>query len=245
MTTFNFSNPFFILFLVLCGHTIAFQERLSFAIVSKAVGYRALLGPLFTSESDAERLKQKAEDLRKEVEEFEQARQQEIKEKNYEIAKQQQVKDEYNAKYSVIVPILKQDGSVKDESCFFKPRLSESSSRILRLDILPPLGAVLGEAEAEGTGVPLVVVDEVEPGSAAAAAGLRAGDLIRACTACRTVMATPTWQLLGGGIGQPKTERFMYGADGRPFEEALEAVGSNRMDPLGRPAVLVVERRQG
>ena len=30
--------------------------------------------------------------------------------------------------------------------------------------------------------------------------------------------------------------------DGRPFEEVMEAVSSNRMDPEGRPVWLVLER---
>ena len=46
---------------------------------------------------------------------------------------------------------------------------------------------------------------------------------------------------------RPKTFRFIFGADldakpARDFEEVLGAVGSNRLDPQGRPAILVVER---
>ena len=53
--------------------------------------------------------------------------------------------------------------------------------------------------------------------------------------------------MLVGGIGQPKTVRFMYSADGRrsSFEEVMEALKSNRMDPGGRDVVLVVERIKG
>ena len=69
----------------------------------------------------------------------------------------------------------------------------------------------------------------------------------RATSAVRQQMEMPTWQLLGGGIGRPKTFRFIFGADldakpARDFEEVLGAVGSNRLDPQGRPAILVVER---
>jgi hypothetical protein len=53
---------------------------------------------------------------------------------------------------------------------------------------------------------------------------------------------TPTWQLIAGGIGQPKTKRYMYSVDGRPLEEVLMAVASNRMDPQGRDVWLVLER---
>ena len=58
-------------------------------------------------------------------------------------------------------------------------------------------------------------------------------------------MSTPTWQLIAGRIGQPKTKRFIYSVDGRPLEEVLEAVGSNRMDPEGRDVWLVLERMDG
>jgi hypothetical protein len=57
-------------------------------------------------------------------------------------------------------------------------------------------------------------------------------------------MERPTWQLMVGGIGVPKTKRFMYSVDDRPFEEVLEAIVSNRMDPDQRPVLLVVERRE-
>ena len=103
-----------------------------------------------------------------------------------------------------------------------------------------PLGLVLGESEDI---VGAVCVDEVAEGSNGEASGVKAGDLLRACTACQMVMDTPTWQILAGGIGVPKTKRFMYSVDARPFEEVLDAVSSNRMDPEERPAVLVLERR--
>ena len=73
-------------------------------------------------------------------------------------------------------------------------------------------------------------------------AGIKQGDVLRAITACQTTMETPTWQLIAGGIGQPKTKRFMYSVDGRPLEEVLDAVGSNRMDVQGRDVWLVLER---
>lgn len=71
---------------------------------------------------------------------------------------------------------------------------------------------------------------------------IQEGDVLRAVTACQTTMETPTWQLLAGGIGQPKTKRFMFSVDGRPLEEVLDAVESNRMDVARRDVVLVVER---
>ena len=98
---------------------------------------------------------------------------------------------------------------------------------------------IIGESED----VPgIIQVDEVAPGSNSDSTGVREGDVLRACTACQVSMETPTWQLIAGGIGQPKTKRFMFSVDGRPFEEVMDAVASNRMDPEGRPVWLVLER---
>ena len=85
-------------------------------------------------------------------------------------------------------------------------------------------------------------MDEVVPNGNGDIAGIRTSDVLRAITACQTTMETPTWQLLAGGIGQPKTNRFMYSVDGRPLEEVMNAIGSNRMDPEGRDVWLVLER---
>jgi hypothetical protein len=89
----------------------------------------------------------------------------------------------------------------------------------------------------------LVTVDDLAPeGNGATVGKIQQGDILRAVTACQTTMETPTWQLLAGGIGMPKTKRFMYSVDGKPLEEVLDAVGSNRMDANGRNVVLVLER---
>lgn len=103
-----------------------------------------------------------------------------------------------------------------------------------------PLGIILGESE-EFPGA--VSVDEVTPDSNGQLAGVLEGDLLRACTACQVIMETPTWQILVGGIGMPKTKRFMFSVDNRPFEEVMDAIGSNRMDPEERPVILVLERQ--
>ena len=102
-----------------------------------------------------------------------------------------------------------------------------------------PLGLVLGQ-DAAAPGI--TSVDEVAAGSHGENARIQPGDIVRAITACQTTMETPTWQLLAGGIGQPKTKRFVYSVDGRPLEEVLDAVGSNRMDAQGRDVWLVLER---
>lgn len=103
-----------------------------------------------------------------------------------------------------------------------------------------PLGLILGEHER----IPgATAVDETVPDGNGHVAGVREGDILRAVTACQVTMETPTWQLIAGGIGQPKTKRFMFSTDGVAFEEVMEAVASNRMDPEQREVWLVVERK--
>jgi len=136
-----------------------------------------------------------------------------------------------------LLPITKTDLSEAQELVKFARRGGPGSSLVV-LELSLPMGLVLEEAEAAG-GAPFVV----EPQGAAAAAGAKPGDLLRACTACRQVMETPAWQVILGGIGQPKTSRFLYSTDDRPFDEVLEALGSNRRD--ARRAVVVLERPAG
>mmetsp|Transcript_21197 Transcript_21197/g.32211 ORF Transcript_21197/g.32211 Transcript_21197/m.32211 type:complete len:96 (-) Transcript_21197:33-320(-) len=88
----------------------------------------------------------------------------------------------------------------------------------------------------------ITTVDEVGEGSNAELAGVKVGDILRACTACQVSMEMPTWQLMAGGIGRPKTSRMMWSVDGKVFEEVMEALISNSMDPQARPVWLVVER---
>ena len=162
----------------------------------------------------------------------------------------------YRSNFSATLPILKDTGKVVEESVYFAPRISQPnseegddfdgmkfSSEIIRVDVPLPLGIVLGQEAGETT----VSIDEIDSSSANAvsSAKLRVGDILRCCSATTTQMSTPTWQLLVGGIGQPKTVRFMYSCDGERsnFEEVLEAISSNRMDVEGRDVVLVVERK--
>ena len=191
------------------------------------------------SKEDPNDLIEKAKSLRKDVESFEAAKkaeQEKIRKQTEAVqAERQQLKE----RYSAIVPILKPDGSTQEERCEFSPRWKEGS-RILVFEASLPIGMILGESEGFKA---TTAIDEVAEGSNAEAAGLRVGDLIRAFTACRVEMEMPTWQILAGGIGVPKTKRFMYSADGRPFEEVMEAVASNRQDPEERPVLFVVERK--
>lgn len=186
----------------------------------------------------ADDLQDQARKLREEVEAFERTKreakeavqQQELQAK-MEI---QQAKDFYSA----VLPILKPDGSTVDEKVEFTPVSKNQDTCIVTMEGELPLGMILEEGEAAGT----VVVDQVAPDSNAAKAGIVVGDILRACTACKMNMEAPTWQLIAGGIGRPKIKRMVYSVDRRPFEEVMDALGSNRMDPEGRPVILVVER---
>ena len=158
------------------------------------------------------------------------------------------------------LPISKPDFSVVDEDVEFAPALPLGTSELLKLTAPLPLGIILEEGgEQEGkedhddggndgtsSGSPVgrgfTWVAEVGGGSNGEAAGVRPGDVLRACTAVKVQMEMPTWQLLGGGIGRPRPFRFIYSVDQRPFEEVMDAVGSNRLDPEARDVTLVVER---
>lgn len=193
-------------------------------------------------EDEAQTLREKAEQLRREVASFEDSKR-EVKQKMEE---QQQAdfrgKEELRMRYSAEVPILKGDGSVEMERCDFAPRLKSEDGRLSRIVAVQanlPLGLILGQSK-EMPG--LTTVDDIAEGSNGELMGIKVGDLLRACTACQMTMEMPTWQLIGGGIGRPKTTRMMFSTDGKEFEEVMGALITNSMDPQGRPAWLVVER---
>lgn len=192
------------------------------------------------AQEDPEQLREQAERLRQQVASLEQAKQEELNKELAQAQAIQQEKETVRERYSAVVPILKPDGSTNDERVDFPPRWSEGSF-ITTCTASLPLGIILGESN-EFPG--LTMVDEVVDESNGEAAGIQVGDIVRAFTACKVEMEMPTWQLLAGGIGVPKTKRFMYSVDGRPFEEVMDAIGSNRMDPDERPVLIVVERRE-
>jgi hypothetical protein len=201
---------------------------------------------LFGSVDDQARiLREKADQLRREIESFEDSkREQKLK---YEKEQQEIIKEKQDIRqrYSAQVPILKSDGSVTMERCDFPPRLvskengKDKLSRIITVQANLPLGIVLGQNE-DMPG--FTTVDEVAQGSNGELAGVKVGDLLRACTATQFTMEMPTWQLMAGGIGRPKTTRMMFSTDGVSFEKVMQALVSNSMDPEGRPAWLVLER---
>lgn len=191
----------------------------------------------------AERLKEQAKNLREEIESFQQTKDDMEAEEKQQIQQELDEKQAWIDKYSAVVPILKPDGSTVSEQVQFPPISSNSSSSttILVVEAYLPLGIILGESET----IPgMTVVDEVGEGSNGEVSGIQVGDIVRACTSCRVEMDQPMWQLMAGGIGRPKTMRFMFGTDYQPFEQVMEAVASNRMDPEERPVLLVVERQE-
>mmetsp|Transcript_7095 Transcript_7095/g.10156 ORF Transcript_7095/g.10156 Transcript_7095/m.10156 type:complete len:260 (+) Transcript_7095:102-881(+) len=191
-------------------------------------------------EDEARKLREEAKKLREEISGFQKEKDDVIKEAQEAERQVLADKQEMRMRYSAEVPILKGDGNTVLERCDFAPRFPRETSTIETFNANLPLGIILGEdEEIPGT----IRVDEVVEDGNGFLAGVREGDLLRACTATQVTMETPTWQLMAGGIGQPKTKRFMYSVDGRPFEEVMDAVASNRMDPDERPIVLVIERR--
>jgi hypothetical protein len=191
-------------------------------------------------EDIAKQLREQAERLREEVASFQRGKDDALRAEQEAAELVRQEKQAIRSRYSAEVPILKGDGSTVLEQIDFPPRFKDGKSYITKLEARLPLGVILGESQ-DMPG--LTVVDEVAQGSNGDLAGLQVGDVVRACTACQAMMKAPTWQILAGGIGMPETQRFMFSVDGRPFEEVMGALGSNRMDPQGRPVVLVVERR--
>lgn len=187
------------------------------------------------NEEDPDTLMAKAAQLRRDIDNFESKKdaieRKEKQEQEKIIAEKQATRDNYSA----TLPILKPDGSIVNEQVEFPPRLNVPSY-VKTFESSLPLGLLLGEDEETG----MIVIDEIAGGKSSI--GLLVGDVVRACSACKMEMTTPTWQLMAGGIGVPKTKRFMFSADGKPLEMVMEAIGSNRMDPDGKPVLLVIER---
>jgi len=192
----------------------------------------------------AQELQRQAAQLRQQVDSWQQSKLDAAQREQRAREEEQTAAALQRERYSAVLPIFKPDGTTVLERCDFPPRYrddDDDDSYIITCESELPLGVILGESQEIAGGT---TVDEVTPGSHGAAAGLRQGDLVRAVTACQRTMQTPTWQILAGGIGVPKTTRFVYAVDGRPLEEVLEAVLSNRQDPEQRPVLLVVERRR-
>jgi hypothetical protein len=227
-----------------------------------------------SNNNDIEFYKSQAEQLRNEIEQFEQQKRRDNElyqqQQNDILQQQKQVQD----RYSAMVPILKPDGTTIMERCTFTPIYTDGTSYITTVESELPLGILIGEVTTNDTPndnenntfnnnasttlprrAPYIVIDEIAPNSNGEICGLLMGDIIHACTACKVDMELPTWQLLLGGIGRPKTNRYMHSVghgvvgDGAPststiLENTMNAIASNRIDPEQRPILLVIERRE-
>ena len=194
------------------------------------------------AEEEARTLQEQAQRLRQEVIAFEQAKQSAKELELQRLEREAASQEALRSRYAATIPILKPDGTVEQEMVDFPPYYSNGTSSITLLETPLPIGVILGESESF---LGAVAVDEVAPGSNGEKAGLQVGDLVRAFTACRMQMNQPAWQLMAGGIGIPKMFRYMYAADNQPFEQVMNAIASNRMDPQSRPVLIVVERVEG
>ena len=208
---------------------------------------------LYANKDDdaAKALQEKAAALRREVDAFEASKQEVSNELQKQAEDQRREKDSLRLRYQATVPILKGDGTISMERCDFPPRMTKTPevgeengplSRIIAFQASLPLGLVLGQDEELPVEHRPPTVDAVAEGSNGELAGVKVGDCLRACTACQVTMEQPTWQLIAGGIGRPKTPRMMFSTDNKPFEEVMDAIASNAMDPESREVWLVVER---
>jgi hypothetical protein len=117
--------------------------------------------------------------------------------------------------------------------------LTDSNSKLLQAKMDFPLGLVLENVDDE------VVVTEVSEGSAAAAAKVRVGDVVRATSAVTMQMTYPTMNIMFGGVGRPKLVKILLPTSKAPFHKVMDAVRSNSPAQGGDGSIsLVLERVQ-
>ena len=58
-------------------------------------------------------------------------------------------------------------------------------------------------------------------------------------------MTDPTWQLMMGGIGQPKLQKMLFATQDEPFEKVMAAIASNAREQQGNGQVVLVLERPG
>ena len=156
---------------------------------------------------EANRLKQQAKKLREEIASFQKEKDSLEENERQQVQAELEKKQAWIDRYSATVPILKPDGSTVIEKVQFPPILKDvGESNIIVFEAKLPLGIILGEHESiDG----MTVVDEIIADGNGQAAGIQVGDIIRGCTSCQVQMDQPMWQLMAGGIGRPKTFRFV------------------------------------
>ncbi len=123
--------------------------------------------------------------------------------------------------------------------------LRSAASRLLVAPLELPLGIVFEERDS------CCVLAELLPEGSAASSTLRLqeGDVLRAVTACVTAMEYGALNLLGGGVGRPRTRVVVCRVEepeawtDASFGRALAAIQSNAR--AGRRDVTLVLERPG
>ena len=138
------------------------------------------------------------------------------------------------------IRLIDVDGAPGPLELSVAPLLEGSSLLCVRLDM--PLGMLL-EEETEGDLRGSMVVAELLEDGSAKAGGVAVGDVLRATTAMTMQMSYPTWQLMMGGVGQPRLQKVLLPTDKEPFEAVMGGIASNARERQGNgQLVLVLER---
>ena len=140
--------------------------------------------------------------------------------------------------FSAAVPLFNKadGGTTQIETIELTPFYKPGMSRLLVVEATVPVGIILGESE-DFWGA--AVVDEVaEETYDEQGVDIQPGDLVRGFTACQVIPAARGW-------GRPTNHvaRYFYTADFRPFQDLMNALASNRLDPTFRRVYLVLERK--
>ena len=126
----------------------------------------------------------------------------------------------------------------------FQPKLARSD--FILLDLKVPLGMLIEETEGGD-----IVVEGALPGYSSAGGDgepdlVQPGDLIRAVTAYRKVLAgAPMWQQLASytPVGKLEMKRLIFRTEGATFADVRDAIASHRVEEGGNGVVtLVLER---
>mmetsp|Transcript_84262 Transcript_84262/g.149266 ORF Transcript_84262/g.149266 Transcript_84262/m.149266 type:complete len:179 (-) Transcript_84262:172-708(-) len=124
----------------------------------------------------------------------------------------------------------------------FQPLLANSSLLCVRLDEPFDLGLGLHkEGPAEGN----FYVTALEESKLRRASGIQVGDIIRATTSVQMGMSYPLWQLILGGVGQPKRQKVLLEIKGQSPQNVITAVNSNLRENDANGQVVVVLERAG
>ena len=141
--------------------------------------------------------------------------------------------------FSARITLEQFDGSERSTPAEWRPWFDRRTSVMFQRRLALPLGIVLEEG---GDG--RVVVVEVAEDGAGAAAEIRAGDVLRACSAVTSSLryGSAVFPLAGA---TPELRRQLAPCDMVPFDDVMDTLRSNLEAPPGeepRDCVLVLER---